>query len=380
MKFLPLILANLGRHKKRTVLTIASVALALFLFASLRTVVTSINAGTEVASATRMIVMNKTAMVFTLPISYRERLQQLPGVQSVAWANWFGGQYGDGKVFFATFAVDPESYMAMYPEISIPEDQKRAFMAERSAACVGQGLMEKFGWHIGQDITIRGTIYPGDWTFTIRAVYAPLVKAYDDRSVIFHWDVLDERTNHEAGAGWYVLKIKDPSYASAVAHAIDQGYENSSTPTKTGDEKSFNAQFVTMWGNIQFLMNAIGTAVVFAILMVTANAMMMSARERTGEYAVLKTIGFTDRALFALVMLEAVLVAGTGALIGLGGAKLLYHVGGFSFGGFLPGFDPTNQTLAIGAGLAGLLALASGIAPAVRAARLPIVQALRHVE
>ncbi|MFI5206682.1 MAG: ABC transporter permease [Gemmatimonadales bacterium] len=380
MKFLPLIVANLGRHKRRTVLTIASVALALFLFASLRTVVTSISAGAEVASARRMVVMNANAIVFPLPTSYRARLGQLPGVERVSWANWFGGQYGDGKVFFATFAVDPESYFAMYPEISVPEDQKQAFFHERSAACVGRGLMEKFGWHVGQDITIRGTIFPGDWTFTIRAVYTPLVKAYDDRSVIFHWDYLDERTSHAAQTGWYILELKDPSYAGAIVKTVDDGYRNSSSPTKTGDEKSFAAQFITMWGNIQFLMNAIGTAVVFAILMVTANAMMMSARERTGEYAVLKTIGFTDRALFAMVMLEAVLVAGLGALIGLGGAKLLYHVGGFSFGGFLPGFDPTDGTLAIGAGLAGLLALASGVVPAVRAARLPIVQALRHVE
>lgn len=380
MKFLPLILANLGRHKKRTVLTIASVALALFLFASLRTVVTSISAGAEVASARRMVVMNANAIVFPLPTSYRARLGSLPGVERVSWANWFGGQYGDGKVFFATFAIDPESYLAMYPEISVPEDQKQAFFRERSSACVGRGLMEKFGWRVGQDITIRGTIFPGDWTFTIRAVYTPLVKAYDDRSVMFHWDYLDERTNHAAETGWYVLQLKDPSYAGSIVKLVDDGYRNSNAPTKTGDEKSFATQFITMWGNIQFLMNAIGTAVVFAILMVTANAMMMSARERTGEYAVLKTIGFTDRALFGMVMLEAVLVAGLGALIGLGGAKLLYHSGNFSFGGFLPGFDPTGQTLAVGAGLAALLALASGVVPAARAARLSIVEALRHVE
>ena len=380
MRFLPLIVANLGRHKRRTVLTILSVALALFLFTSLRTVVTSISAGAEVASARRMVVMNATAIVFTLPTSYRARLASVPGVERVAWANWFGGQYGDGREFFATFAVDPESYFATYPEISVPEDQKRAFMADRSAACVGKGLMEKLGWHLGQNITIRGTIFPGDWVFTIRAVYTPLVKAYDDRSVIFNWAYLDERTNHGAQTGWYVLQLKDPTLAATVAKTIDDGYRNSSAPTKTGTEKEFNTQFITMWGNVQFLMNAIGTAVVFAILMVTANAMMMSARERTGEYAVLKTIGFTDRALFGMVMLEAVLVAGTGALLGLGSAKLLYGLGIVSFGAFLPGFDPTLGTLLIGLSLAAALALASGMVPALRAARLPIIEALRHVE
>ncbi|OLC72555.1 MAG: hypothetical protein AUH78_15895 [Gemmatimonadetes bacterium 13_1_40CM_4_69_8] len=380
MKLLPLVFANLRRHRLRTLLTTLGVALAMFLFASLRSVVTTLNAGAEVASAERMGVQNKMAIVFPLPMSYRERLAAVPGVVAVSWANWFGGQYGDGKVFFAQFAVDPESYLAMYPEVVVPPDQKEAFLHERTAALVGQGLMEVFGWKLGQDVTIRGTIFPGDWTFTIRAVYTPSVRAIDDRSFIFRYDYLDERTQHRVTPGWYALKLQDAALAPQVAHTIDAMFENSSAPTKTMTEKAFNQSFVTMWGNVQFLMNSIGMAVVFAILMVTANAMMMTARERTGEVAVLKTIGFTDRTLFGLVMAEAGLVTLTGAVLGLGGAKLLYAGTGFNGFGFLPGFDVTAGTVAVGLGITLLLAVASGAVPALRAYRLSIVQALRHVE
>jgi putative ABC transport system permease protein len=380
VKLLPLVLANLRRHKLRTLLTILGVALATFLFASLRSVVTTLNAGAEVASASRMVVQHATAIVFPLPMSYRERLAAVPGVEAVTWANWFGGTYGDGKTFFAQYAVDPESYLAMYPEVSVPPEQLDAWLHERTAALVGKGLMQIFGWHVGQDVTLRGSIFPGDWTFTIRGVYTPKVRAFDDRSFIFRYDYLYEHTDHRATPGWYILRLSDPALAPTVAQTIDATFRNSSDPTKTGTEKAFNQGFITMWGNVRFLMNSIGMAVVFAILMVTANAMMMTARERTGEVAVLKTIGFTDRTLFLLVMVEAGLITLTGAVLGLGGAKLLYASAEFTGFGMLPGFDVTAGTLVLGFAIAVVLALASGIAPALRAARLPIVQALRHVE
>ena len=380
MKLFPLVFANLRRHKLRTVLTILGVVLATFLFASLRSVVTTLNQGAEVASASRMVVTHATAIVFPLPMSYKERLAAVKGVEAVTWANWFGGTYGDGKTFFAQYAVDPDTWLAMYPEVGVPPDQLAAFKNERTAALVGKGLMELFGWHVGQDVTIRGSIYPGDWTFTIRGVYTPTVRSFDDRSFIFHYDYLYEHTDHRAIPGWFVLRLSDPSLAPQVAQTVDDMFRNSSDPTKTGTEKAFNQGFITMWGNVRFLMNSIGMAVVFAILMVTANAMMMTARERTGEVAVLKTIGFTDRTLFGLVMGEAGLITLIGAVLGLGGAKLLYRGGNVTMNGMLPGFDVTPGTLVLGFVIAVALALASGIVPALRAARLPIVQALRHVE
>ena len=379
MKFLPLVLANLGRHKRRTILTITSVALALFLFASLQTVVTTIQSAAKFGNARRLVATNATGIVFTLPISYANRLQAVPGVEGVTWANWFGGRYGDGRRFFATFAIDPKSYLEMYPEMVISADQKEAFIRERTAALVGKRLMEVFGWKLGQNVTVQGTIFPGDWTFTIRAVYTPTDPAIGDDVLMFHHDYLEERLNRPGIAGWYILKIDRTDRAAPIAKTIDDQFKNSSYPTKTGTEQAFNASFATMWGNVSLLMGTIGMAVVFAILLVTANAMMMSARERTREVAVLKTIGFGDRTLFGMVMLEAGVIAVTGAVLGLGGAKLLYKSTHFNGGGFLPGFDVTTATLVWGSAVALVLMVASGLVPAVRAARLPVVSALRQV-
>jgi len=380
VRYLPLVLANLGRHKRRTFLTAASVALALFLFASLRTVVTTIAAGAQFGSARRLVVTNATGIVFPLPVAYAGRLRTLPGVQAVSWANWFGGRYGDGKRFFATFAVDPASYLAMYPEIQLPPEQREAFLRERSSAIVGKRLLDVFGWRLGQDVTIQGTIFSGDWTFTIRGVYTPSDRVINDDMLIFRHDYFDERLQRAGIVGWYILQIDTPDNAAGIAKLVDDQFRNSSAATKTGTEQAFNASFATMWGNVSLLMNTIGMAVVFAILLVTANAMMMSARERTGEVAVLKTIGFSDGRLFGLVMLEAGVITLAGAVLGLGGAKLLYRATNFNGAGFLPGFDVNGATLALGGVIALLLMLASGLVPALRAARLPVVQALRHVE
>ena len=367
MKYFPLILANLGRHKKRTILTIGSVALALFLFASLQTIVTTIQAAGRFGSTRRLVTTNATGFVLPLPVAYANRLEAMPGVERVTWANWFGGKYGDGKRFFAAFAVDPKSYLDMYPEISVPPDQKEAFLRERNAALVGVRLQQVFGWKLGQNITLQGNIYPGDWQFTIRGFYTPTDKVINDDMMMFHHEYLEERVGRPGLAGWYILQIDDQ-------------FRNSNAATMTATEQAFNASFATMWGNISLLMGTIGIAIVFAILLVTANAMMMSARERTREVAVLKTVGFADRTLFTLVMLEAGAIAIAGALLGLGGAKLLYRLSNFNAGGFLPGFDVAPRTLALGAAITLLLMIASGLVPAIRAARLPVIQALRQVE
>ncbi len=380
MKFLPLVLANLKRHKLRTLLTTLSVSLALFLFASLRSVVTTLSAGSEVSSASRMIVQNSTAFVIPLPMSYAARLSSVPHVRAVTWANWFGGKYGDGKKFFAQFAIDPETYLKMYPELAISEDQKQAFLKERSAAIIGEGLVRQFGWKVGDDITLQGTIFPGDWTFTIRGIYHPTLKEYGDDSFMFHYDYLYEKYPTRVTPGWFIMKIDDPTAAPTVARTIDDQFRNSNAPTKTGTEKAFAAGFASMWGNVSLLMSTIGMAVVFAILLVSANAMMMSQRERTSEVAVMKTVGFSDATVFRLVIIEAAVVSLAGALLGLGAAVLLPIVTGFGEGGFLPGFHVTAGTMLVGIGVALLLTIASGVFPAWQAARLPVVQALRRVE
>lgn len=380
MKFFTLLKANLLRHKWRTLMTIASVALALFLFASLRSVLTTLDATAQFGSARRLVTTNRSGFVLELPVSYGGRLQTVPGIEKVTWANWFGGLYGDDKQFFAQFAIDPESYLAIYPEIVLPEDQKAAFLQDRAGAIIGIRLIDRYGWKVGQTVTLKGTIYPGDWTFNIRGVYTPTDPAIGDDVMMFHYNYLDESTGRRGATGWYIIQIDHSDHAAEVAKAVDALFENSNAPTKTGTEQAFNASFATMWGNLSLLLNTIGLAVVFAILLVTANAMMMSARERTREVAVLKTIGFSDGRLFGLVMLEAGLIAFLGALIGLGGAKGLYGVANFNGGGFLPGYHVTNSTMLLGGSIALVLMLASGIVPAFRAARLPVVTALRNVE
>ena len=380
MKFWPYLLANLGRHKRRTLLTMASVALALFLFASLRTVITTLGKAAEFGSARRLVSTNASGLIFPMPVAYAQRLAAVPGIQKVTWANWFGGQYGDGKRFFANFAVDAKTYLDLYPEMSVPADQREAFLQDRSGALIGARLIDLFGWKVGQNVTLRGTIFPGEWTFTVRGVYTPTDPAINDDAMMFHWDYFDERNERQGLVGWYILEIDRAENAPTVSKAVDDLFRNSSAPTKTGTEQAFNASFATMWGNVGLLMNTIGMAVVFAILLVAANAMMMSARERTRELAVLKTIGFSDMRLFGLVMAEAGVITLTGAVLGLGAAKLLYKASNFNAAGFLPGFDVTGATLAVGGVIAIVLMLASGIAPAVRAARLPVVAALRNVE
>ena len=220
MKYLHRVLANLGRHKRRTILTTLGVALALFLFASLQTVVTTIEASARFGSARRIVTTNATGIVFPLPLSYANRLRAVQGIEGVSWANWFGGRYGDGKRFFAQFAVDAESYLEMYPEIGLPEEQKQAFLRERGSAVIGRRLVDVFGWRLGQDITIQGTIFPGDWTFTVRGVYTPSDPVIGDDVLVFHHELLDERTGRAGLAGWYILKIDHPDNAAAIARAV----------------------------------------------------------------------------------------------------------------------------------------------------------------
>src|SRR5258706_9650695 len=293
----------------------------------------------------------------------------MPGVTGLSWANWFGGRYGDGKNFFANFAVDAESYLHLYPEIVMPADQKQAFLQDRTGAIIGDRLISQFGWKLGQNVTLQGTIFQGDWTFKIDGVYHPTDPAIGDNVLIFHHDYFDERIGRVGIAGWYIVEIDDPAHAPTIAKAIDDLFRNSSSPTKTGTEREFQASFATMWGNVSFLMSTIGLAVVFAILLIPANAMMMSARERTGEIAVLKTVGFSDRLLFTLVMVEAGAPALTRAAIGLRSATVFLPALNFNRPRLLPGYQGAASTLIIRGLVAVGPILASGLVAPVRPAR-----------
>lgn len=379
MKYAGLVWVNLTRNKRRTILTVLSVAAALFLFAALRSVNTTLEDARQVGSESRMAVRNAISIVFPLPEAHRSWLSTVPGVRRVTWGNWFHGVYRDRRDFFPSFAVDVDNYFDVYPEMVVPEDQKQAFMRERTAALVGTGLIERFGWRLGQTINMTSLIYSPDraWPFTIRAVYTPL-PGWTDEAFYFHYDYLFEMVDW-VQPGWYVLELEDPSAAATVAATIDRHYENSRFSTRTETERAFQAGMVSMFGNVGLLMNAVGIAVFFAILLVAANAMMMAARERVSEVAVLKTLGFSDRLLFGLVLAEAAAITGSGGLLGVLLAKVLFEGTGFQGMGFLPGFEVKLATAALGMLIAIVLGLISGLVPAWQAARLPVARTLRRV-
>ncbi len=381
MKYVKLVWANLTRSKRRTILTTLSVAAALFLFVSLRSVITTLEDAKQVGSESRMVTRNSISIVFPLPEAYYTWLSAVPGVTSVSWACWFGGIYQDPKNFFPQFAIKADSYLPMYPEMVIPEDQRGQFMAERTAALVGKGLMERFGWRLGQNIQLRSSIYVPEqtWPFTIRAVYTPTDPSFGDELMFIHYEYLYENSGRWATPGWYVLQLDDPARAASVATVIDEHYKNSGASTRTETERAFQTSFITMYGNVGFLLNAIGMAVFFAILLVAANTMMMAARERTSEVAVLKTLGFSDRLLVGLVLAEAAVITVTGGLIGVFGAKLIFEGTEFQGAGFLPGFEVKWGTAVIGLLIAVLLGVVSGLVPAWQAARLPVAHTLRRV-
>ncbi len=373
-----LVRANLFRNKKRTLLTVASVMVAFFLYGTLRSVITTLDAAARVGSEARLVTSNASGITFPLPEAHAARLQAVDGVESVSWANWFGGYYQDPQDFFAQFAIKAETYLPMYPEIQITAGDLEAFRRERTAAIVGVGLLQKYGWQVGQSITLKGTFLPGDWQFTIRAAYTPSVPSFGDQMMLFHYEYLYERSNGQISPGWFILKVRDPERAADLAATIDAQFRNSTAPTKTETERAFQAGFVTMWGNIGFLVRAIGTAVFFAILFVAANTMMMAVRERVGETAVLKTLGFRDGALSAMVLAESTLIAIVGGALGLGLARFAFSRP-TPLEAFFPGFGVTSSTLLLGLGLAVALGLVSGAVPAWQAARLSVVDALRKV-
>jgi putative ABC transport system permease protein len=378
MKYLWLVWVNLRRNVWRTVLTVGSVAMALFLFGALRSVLTTLDDAVEVGSESRLITMSKTAIVFSLPQSYQARLTAVPGVKGVSWANWFGGVYQRPEDFFAQFAIEAETYLPMYPEMKIAPDQLQAFMADRKAAIIGEGLIRKFGWKVGQTVTLRGTIYQGNWDFNIVGTYKPDNPSFGEENMFFHYKYLYEGSDRRASPNWYVLTLTDPSLAPQVSQAVDDQFKSSPSPTKTGTERAFQASFIGMWGNIGFLIRAIGTAVFFAILLVATNTMMMSARERIKEIAVMKTLGFGDGLVFGIVIGEALAITVIGGALGVGLAKLFLDNTPV-LQSFFPGFSVKPATMLLGVAISATLGALAGLVPAVQAARLPVVQALRRI-
>ncbi len=379
MKFLPFVLRNLFRKKTRTLLTVGSIAVALFLFGLLVTIETSLNAGVDVAGADRLVIRNRTSLIMPLPLSYQERLRQMPHITEATFATWFGGVYQDERNFFPQFAVDTETYRQMFPEFQIPDQQWRDFLADQEGAVVGRVTADRFGWQVGDRVPIQGTIWPGTWEFNIRAIYDGARTGDDESLFWFHWKYLEERRPFGKGTvGWYTVKIDDADHAVAVARKVDESFANSAWETSTETEKAFASGFAKQIGNIRLLILSIGAVVLFTLLLVTGNTMAMTVRERVPELGVLKTLGFTDATVLVLVLVESLLIACVGGALGLALAKL-FTLSGDPTGGMLPTFYLAPSEMLLGFAIAVTVGLVAGSVPALTAMRLRIVDALRRV-
>ena len=379
MKYLPFIFRNLFRKKTRTILTIGSIAVALFLFGLLVTIETALNAGVDVAGVDRLIVRNKISLIMPLPLSYQERLRQMDHVSEATFATWFGAIYQEPRNFFPQFAIDTQTYRSVFPEFEISDDEWQAFLADQEGAVVGRVTADRFGWEVGDRIPLQGTIWTGTWEFNIRAIYDGSRAGDDESQFWFHWKYLEERRPFGKGTvGWYTVKIDDPDHAVAVSGAVDERFANSAWETSTETEQAFAAGFAKQIGNIRMLILSIGAVVLFTLLLVTGNAMAMAVRERVPELGVLKTLGFGDRTVLFLVLAESLVVAFVGGTVGIGLAKL-FTMGGDPTGGMLPVFYLSTGDMILGIAIALFVGIAAGSIPALTAMNLRIVDALRRV-
>jgi putative ABC transport system permease protein len=383
MKFSRFIFANLFRKKIRLLLTIGSFAVALFLFAFLAVVKDAFGRGADIAGADRLVIINRVSIIQPLPLSYRDKILRIPGVKTVTHNNWFGGVYQDEKNFFPQFVIDVENQRQVVPELQVPEDQWNNFVKDRQGAIAGAGLAKRFGWKIGDRIPIKNSLFGGGntWDFNLAGIYHGKRPQDDESQFWFQWDYFEERMpqSFKGNIGWYVLKIDNPEDAPRIAKTIDDMFANSPFETKTETESAFAANWVKQFGNIEFLILTIGAVVFFTLLLVTGNTMAISVRERTGELAVLKAIGFTDRAILFFVLSEALVIAVFGGLIGLALAIVAIPALAAALNGLLPPLVLSATVMMAGIGFALLVGAVAGLLPGIGAMRLRVVDALRRV-
>jgi len=381
MKFRSLILANLFRKKTRLLLTVGSFAVALFLYGVLAVVDHAFTGGLEVVGADRLVVINRVSIIQPLPLSYRDRILRIPGVKVVTHDNWFGGVYQDEKNFFPQFVVDVETRRQVFPELVVPDEQWNDFVKDRQGAIAGAKTAKRFGWKVGDRIPLKSSLFgSGTWEFNLRGIYHGERPQDDETQFWFQWDYFEERMpqSWKGNVGWYTLRIDNPDAAARVAKAIDEEFSNSPFETKTETESAFAAGWVKQFGNIKFLILTIGGVVFFTLLLVTGNTMAIAVRERTGELAVLKAVGYSDRFVLLLVLAESFVVATVGGGLGLVLAKI-FTLGDDPTGGLLQIFYLPGKAVLLGAGLTLAVGAASGLLPAIGAMRLRVVDALRRV-
>jgi putative ABC transport system permease protein len=410
MKFLPYLLKHLRRNWFRTTLTVLAMAMCIFLFCTLQSVLAQINALLDSTSGKRLVTRNAVSIVFPVPLAYGPRIQSVPGVESVAVASWFGGSLPakkegksdsasdssttDWSNFFTNLAVDMEPFLAMYPEYELPPDQYQALMADLRGCVIGRKLADKFGWKVGDSFFLESFIPPhrkpdGPFEFVVRAIFDTDPVKYsgtDTNIMLFHFKYLYEATGQRQSPGYYYVQIRDPDKAGEISAAIDRLFENSDAQTHSETEKAFAASFIAMAGNLALLLNGIGIAVTFTILLVVANTMSIAVRERRKEIGVLKTLGFTSGQVMGLVVAESLLIAAIGGALGIAGSRgimwVLTNAPGIKDA--LAGIGLSEITLrplvaALGFGVAVFLGFAAGFVPALSAYRARITDMLRTV-
>lgn len=384
MRYLPLLWAGLFRKKTRTILTLLSIVVAFALFGLLQAVQVAFESGADAADAKRLLTTARYSIIEPLPMAYQRRIEQVPGVVGVAYADWFGAKYQNESNAFPVFAVDPTRYLDMYPEFTIPRDQREAFAKTRTGAVAGKRLADRFGWRVGQKLPISSEIHPKtdgsmSWEFDLVGIIDaedPAVRGNTDM-VLINVAYFDEARRIGKGkTGWYIVRVADSTLARSISASIDALFMNSPDETKTQPEKEFAIGFAKQIGDIGALVTRILLAVFFTILILTGNTMAQSIRERIPELAILKTLGFSDGKVTALVLAEAVLLLILGGAVGMGAAVAAMPALNGSTGGRFPPLFVGPETWLLAAAIAAVVALVIGLPPALRANRLKIVDAL----
>lgn len=384
MFLIKLLFRNAFRHKLRTALTVLGITIAILAFGLLRTVVSAWYAGVEASSASRLVTRNAISLVFTLPSSYRDKMRQIEGVKTVSWGNWFGGIYIDEKNFFPNFAVDPRTYLELYPEYLLSDEEETAFLHDRKACVVGQLTARKYGWKPGDTVTLKGTIFPGNWDFVVRGIYRGRDKGTDESQFFFHWEYLNESMKKSSPQraeqiGFFVVGIKNPEQAAEVAAAIDRSFRNSVTETMTETEKAFQMGFVSMTEAIVIAIQLVSFVVIIIIMAVAANTMAMSARERTGEYVVFKTLGFGSYHLVGLIFGESFVITLTGCILGILATFPAADAFGDAMSTFLPVFFVSPQTIYLDILASVIVAISAAVIPALRITHIRVAEGLRKI-
>jgi putative ABC transport system permease protein len=378
---------NVLRNKFRTIMTIGGITAALVAFLAVRTVVTSWESAVDYAAKDRLGTRHKVTFVMTLPKKYVDQIRQVPGVKNATWANWFGAKNPNNeKEFFANMAVDVPSFIDVYPEIALEPDAVQRWKQNKRGAIIGDVLAKKFGWKVGDKITLMGTIYPGDWEFEVSGIYQATARTVDRSSMFFHWEYLNDALPAEQKdhVGWVASRVDDPTKVPNIAKAIDQLFDEQDTQTVTMSEKAMQQSFMGMFSAVLTALKWVSIVIMVIMTLIIGNTIAMGVRERTNEYGMMRAIGFRPGHIAGFVVGEAAFIGLLGGLVGLGLGFLFvnFGIGRFleeNMGQMFPFFRVATDSAILALAGAIVLGAVAAILPAWRAARLDVIQAIRKI-